>query len=274
MLRSLQGRLAAALVAGLTVLSLAAGAAAFHVLRHEIDRISDSSLQEAAQRLLPLAVVDIVGRDADAGSGHRAALVRPHVELLTYIVRGKDGRTLLRSHDAVDAVFPPDLKAGFATTATHRVYAEAALQGSMSLLVAEPLAARRHAQIKAALAVGRPVALFLPLGLIGIWLIVRTGLRPIRRFCGSIAARGQNASPWPSHTSRERTIQPASAPAATGTSTATSIQMLAFSGTSPSTGMPGTTPSWVPAGETAVPVPRAKPGPASQLTDQTTSVGR
>lgn len=192
MLRSLQGRLAAALVAGLTVLSLAAGAAAFHVLRHEIDRISDSSLQEAAQRLLPLAVVDIVGRDADAGSGHRAALVRPHVELLTYIVRGKDGRTLLRSHDAVDAVFPPDLKAGFATTATHRVYAEAALQGSMSLLVAEPLAARRHAQIKAALAVGRPVALFLPLGLIGIWLIVRTGLRPIRRFCGSIAARGQN----------------------------------------------------------------------------------
>jgi two-component system OmpR family sensor kinase len=46
--------------------------------------------------------------------------------------------------------------------------------------------------IEAALAVARVLILFLPVGLCGIWLIVRTGLRPIQRFCGSIAARGQN----------------------------------------------------------------------------------
>jgi len=192
MLRSLQGRLAAALVAGLAVLSLAAAAASFYVLRHEVERMSDSALQETAQRLLPLAIMDIVGRDADGDEGRRIASVRPHDELLTYVVRDAKGALLLRSHDADEAVFPADLKAGFVSTLSHRIYAEPGLQGTMSLLIAEPLAARRHAEMEAAIAVAKVLILFLPLGLGGTWLIVHTGLRPIRRFCGSIAARGQN----------------------------------------------------------------------------------
>ncbi|SDD84237.1 two-component system, OmpR family, sensor kinase [Cupriavidus sp. YR651] len=194
MLRSLQGRLAVALVAGLAVLSLAAAAASFYVLRHEVDRMSDSALQETAQRLLPLAIMDIVRRDSDGDddSSRRIAAVRPHDELLTYAVRDDRGRLLLRSHDADMAVFPPDLKAGFTSTASHRIYAEPSLQGTISLMIAEPLATRRHAVMEAALAVARALILFLPVGLFGVWIIVRTGLRPIRRFCGSIAARGQN----------------------------------------------------------------------------------
>ena len=122
MLRSLQGRLAAALVAGLAVLSLAAAAASFYVLRREVDRMSDSALQETAQRLLPLAIMDIVGRDADddEDSSRRIAAVRPHDELLTYAVRDDKGRLLLRSHDAAMAIFPPGLKAGFTSTPSHR----------------------------------------------------------------------------------------------------------------------------------------------------------
>lgn len=190
--RSLQLRLATALVAGLAVLSIAAAAASFHVLRHEIDRISDSALQETAQRLLPLAAMEILGRDADGSDDQRIAAVREHDELLTYVVRDATGKTLLQSHDADETAFPPKLRSGFVSTATHRIYAETGLEGTISLLVAEPLAARRHAEIKAALGVGRTVALFLPVGLAGIWLIVYTGLRPIRRFCGSISTRGQN----------------------------------------------------------------------------------
>lgn len=194
MLRSLQGRLAAALAAGLAVLSLAAAAASFYALRHEVDRMSDSALQETAQRLLPLAIMDIVGRDADddEDSSRRIAAVRPHDELLTYAVRDDKGTLLLRSHDAAMAIFPPGLKAGFTSTPSHRIYAEPGLQGTISLMIAEPLATRRHAVMEAALAVAKVLILFLPVGLCGIWLIVRTGLRPIRRFCSSIAARGQN----------------------------------------------------------------------------------
>uniref|UniRef100_UPI003F492F83 sensor histidine kinase n=1 Tax=Cupriavidus yeoncheonensis TaxID=1462994 RepID=UPI003F492F83 len=194
MLRSLQGRLAAALVAGLAVLSLAAAAGSFYVLRREVDRMSDSALQETAQRLLPLAIMEIVGRDADGDeeSSRRIAAVRPHDELLTYVVRDDTGRLLLRSHDADMAIFPLDRKAGFTSTSSHRIYTEAALQGTITLMIAEPLATRRHAVMEAALAVAKVLILFLPVGLCGIWLIVHTGLRPVRRFCVSIAARGQN----------------------------------------------------------------------------------
>ncbi len=54
------------------------------------------------------------------------------------------------------------------------------------------MSTRRRAEVQAAFAVVRPLALFLPVGLLGIWLIVRSGLTPIRRFCGAIAARGRN----------------------------------------------------------------------------------
>lgn len=97
MLRSLQGRLSAALVAGLVVLACAAAAASIHVLRQEVDRMSDSALQEAAQRLLPLALTDIMRREADddEDDSSRVTAVRPHDELLTYVVRDDKGSLLL-----------------------------------------------------------------------------------------------------------------------------------------------------------------------------------
>ncbi|MDR2851650.1 MAG: HAMP domain-containing histidine kinase [Burkholderiaceae bacterium] len=195
MLRSLQGKLAAALIAGFVVLAFAAAAASLHALRREAERMSDSALQETAQRLLPLVITDIVGRDADDDEergSDRIAAVRPHDELLTYVVRDDKGKLLLQSHDANLAVFPPGLKPGFTATPSHRIYTEPGLQGTLSLMIAEPLAARRRAQIEAVWAIVKVFALFLPLGLAGIWLIVRTGLRPIRRFCDGIAARGQS----------------------------------------------------------------------------------
>ena len=194
MLRSLQGRLSAALVAGLVVLACAAAAASIHVLRQEVDRMSDSALQEAAQRLLPLALTDIMRREADddEDDSSRVTAVRPHDELLTYVVRDDKGSLLLQSHDADLSVFPAGLKPGFSSTLSHRIYTEPGLQGTVALTIAEPLAARRQAKVAAALSVVRVLILFLPVGLIGILLIVRTGLQPIRRFCGSIAARGQS----------------------------------------------------------------------------------
>ena len=53
---SLQTRLALSLGILLTVLWLAAAWVTGLVLRHEMDEVFDSSLQETAQRLLPLAV--------------------------------------------------------------------------------------------------------------------------------------------------------------------------------------------------------------------------
>ena len=84
--RSLRGRLGLLLGLALTLLWLAAASLTAVSLRHEMDEVFDSALQETAQRLLPLAVVDIVGREDD-GVTQRLGAIRDHVEFFTYIVR-------------------------------------------------------------------------------------------------------------------------------------------------------------------------------------------
>ena len=78
-----------------------------------MDEVFDSALQETAQRLLPLAVVDIVGREDD-GVTQRLGAIREHDEFFTYIVRDADGRILLQSHAADPAMFPAYDGPGFA----------------------------------------------------------------------------------------------------------------------------------------------------------------
>ena len=110
--RSLQARLALVLGILLTLLWIAAASVTAVTLRHEMDEVFDSALQETAQRLLPLAVVDIVGREDD-GVSQRLGTIREHDEFFTYIVRDAEGRTLLQSHEA-DPVIPAWDGMGFA----------------------------------------------------------------------------------------------------------------------------------------------------------------
>jgi two-component system OmpR family sensor kinase len=56
--RSLQRRLGVGLAVGVTGMWLAAMLAAGLIVHHELDEAFDSALQETAQRLLPLAVLD------------------------------------------------------------------------------------------------------------------------------------------------------------------------------------------------------------------------
>ncbi|WP_075213940.1 sensor histidine kinase [Mongoliimonas terrestris] len=186
--RSLQARLALALSIGLSIVWAAAAGAAYTVMRHEMDEVFDSAIQETAQRLLPLAVMEIIDRDPD--DLQRVASVRPHDELLTYIVRNDAGAVILASHDADPAIFPKRTPPGFSSTPTHRIYTEPALQGSLAILLAEPWTVRREAAHEAAEALAMPLALLIPLSLGGGWLLVRAGMRPIRRLCTDIEARG------------------------------------------------------------------------------------
>ena len=63
----------------------------------------DSALQEVAQRVLPLAYIEVLDRDlAPPTMRPRSGSLRstPHEEYITYIVRDAKGRVLLQSHDA------------------------------------------------------------------------------------------------------------------------------------------------------------------------------
>lgn len=195
--RSLQARLGLSLGIGLTVLWLAAATVTGLVLRHEMDEVFDSTLQETAQRLLPLAVVEIVGREED-GVTQRLAAIRTHEEFFTYIVRDAQGRILLQSHAAEAGIFPAYDGPGFRRTATHRLYNDDALQGSIRITVAEPLAQRAEVAREIQLVLGLPILIVIPVALLAIMLVVRASLAPLRRFRERLASRSaRDLSPVP-----------------------------------------------------------------------------
>ena len=187
--RSLQGRISLGLGLGIALLWIVATAATARILRHELDEVFDSALEETAQRILPLAALDIIGRDQE-GISQRVATLRPHEEYFTYVVRDAKGTVLLHSHEADDAVFPPFAGMGFADTPTHRIYFDAALQGTITIAVAEPLAHRRAIANQALLGLALPLGLLVPLSLLGVWWVVRRSMAPMRAFRKEIETRG------------------------------------------------------------------------------------
>lgn len=188
--RSLQGRLSLWLTAGAVLLwTLAAALTATH-MRAEMNEVFDSALEEAGQRLLPLAVRDILGRDEDDSPTQGVTTLREHDEYFTYVVRNAQGEVLLHSHRADLAIFPAFSGMGFASTPTHRIYSDAALRGTITMSVAEPLAHRRHVARGALIGLVLPLALIVPASLIGVWAAVRAAMAPIRQFRRGIEARG------------------------------------------------------------------------------------
>lgn len=187
--QSLQGRLGLWLGIALTLVWIVAGTVAAVIARQEIEEVFDSALQETAQRILPLAVVDILGREEE-GISQRIAAVREHDEFFTYIVRDDTGRVLLQSHTADPAVFPAWAGPGFNQTATHRLYSDSAVQDTIRLTIAEPLDHRAEVAREIQMGLGLPLLVVLPLSLVVIMLAVRVSLAPLRRFRDRLAARG------------------------------------------------------------------------------------
>lgn len=189
--KSLQWRLSLWLGLSITLLWTMAAAVTAQKLRHQMDRVFDSALEETAQRILPLAVRDIINRDNDEDdTSQSVTTLRKHDEYFTYVVRDAENRVLLRSHKADLSIFPPFTGMGFADTATHRIYSDAALQETITITVAEPLAHRRAITQRTLLNLLLPLGLVLPLSLLGIWGIVRISMAPIRAFRAGIEARG------------------------------------------------------------------------------------
>ncbi len=188
---SLERRLGLSLGIVLGVIWIIAAALTAVMARHAMEEIYDSALQETAQRILPLAVADILAREVDGeGATQRLSEVRDHDEFLSYVVRDAQGQILLQSHSADPAVFPAWNGIGFDQSSTHRFYNEAALQDSVRITIAEPLAYRDAVALEIQLGLGLPLLILLPVALLAIVLTVRTSLAPLRRFRKVLATRG------------------------------------------------------------------------------------
>lgn len=194
---SLQRQLSLGLTLGLTLLWLVAVTASGLVMQRELDKALDSALEETAQRILPLAVVEILNQDS-ATSPQRIASLQPHDEYLTYLIRDETGAILLRSHDADQTVFGEQPRTGFVTTPTHRIYGAAAVSNTVHIEIAEPLAHRHTAMLQAVMALLLPLALLIPVSLAGVWWLVRRSLRNIVAYRDAIESRGAgDLSPVP-----------------------------------------------------------------------------
>lgn len=189
--RSLQCWLLFSLGILLTVLWISAALVTTIMVRHAMEEVFDSALQETSQRILPLAVTDILGRD-DENVTQRLAEIRAHDEYLTYIVRNARGLILLHSHDANLSNFPSWEGTGFSQSGSHRFYSEEALKGSIRLTIAEPLTRRNTAAREILIGLGLPLLIFLPVALFAIVFTVRVSLSPLRRFRDKLAARDEN----------------------------------------------------------------------------------
>ncbi len=187
--RSLQGRLGLWLGAALMLLWVLAASVTALIARDEIEEVFDSALQETAQRILPLAVVDILNRE-EPGIRQRLAAIREHDEFFTYIVRDDQGRILLQSHAADPEEFPAWDGIGFRQTATHRLYSDEAVQGTIRITVAEPLDHRTSVAQEIQMGLGLPLLIMLPVALLAIVLAVRVSLAPVRQFRDRLSARG------------------------------------------------------------------------------------
>lgn len=186
---SIRGRTALILSVLVTVLWLAAAGVTARILSYEMGKVFDAALRETGQRVLQLAVVEVLGRDEEGNSQLITALDTAP-EFFTYMVRDDQGRVLLSSQNPDAAQFPTDLPMGFSATSQVRLYQEAAVSGTIILTMAEPLAHRTGAAQEVALALALPLLLVIPLSVLGISYGLGFGLGPLQQLRAQLAQRG------------------------------------------------------------------------------------
>ena len=172
-----------------TLLWLATAGLTARLLSAEMDEVFDSALQETGQRILQLAVVDVLNRE-EAGITRRVTGLAEHDEHFTYVVCDDRVALLLASHRADPADFPPFPKTGFHDRGDLRFYQEAAVSGTVILTIAEPLSHRREVAVEMALSLALPLLLMVPLSIVLIFYGLGAGLKPLDILRAQLAQRG------------------------------------------------------------------------------------
>lgn len=166
------------------------------VIKHETDEMFDSSLQETAQRLLPLAVMQLTSQDQDDGepleADEEALEPEHHDEYMVYQVFHASGRMLLRSHAAPTQTLAPQLKAGFQRTAEHLVYVEKSRNGKFFLALAEKSGHRTETLLSTLKYLLMPLLALLPLSALSMLVIVRRAGKPLQRLNAELSLRGSS----------------------------------------------------------------------------------
>lgn len=188
--KSLAGQLMLWITAITTCLWLVAVGFGALVMQDEFGEIFDSSLQETAERLVPLVVDDLKRRD-DLNVPRRIerSPSQPGEEYLAYQVRDRAGRVLLHSHTASVKPFDVPLKTGFRDGERGRIYTASTADGSIFVQVQDSAEERQEAMIEGSLALLLPVLLIVPVTVLAVWLVVRRVLMPVETLRAAIGEK-------------------------------------------------------------------------------------
>lgn len=182
-LPSIRERLSTVLVLMSLLWGLAVSAVVWLTVRHEVDELLDQTLQESAEILYGLLVLNM------PTASYSEQLPAPaHDERLVWQVVAPGPRVLLRSHQAPTLPLASRRDSGFANTDEHwRVYALPFAGSDRMLYVAQRGSERREARLEAA---GLTAGAALLVGLLcalGLRLRVRRELAPIDVLSAAVA---------------------------------------------------------------------------------------
>ncbi|MEJ2015198.1 MAG: sensor histidine kinase N-terminal domain-containing protein [Limibacillus sp.] len=196
---SITRRLIGFLAIGLGTLWLIAVSASLLTVRHEIDEVFDSALQETGQRLLQLASLQLAEDPANLRAvGGEPARFAEHDEYILYQILSPSGEILIRSHDAPREPLSGLEAAGFSDIEGYRLYSLTTVDGALTIHVAEDTEERNELILESLVWLVTPLLALLPLASLLVWGAARRAARPLANVQREIGVRdGLNLTPVP-----------------------------------------------------------------------------
>lgn len=157
------------------------------VIRYETNEVFDSSLQETAQRILPLAAMQL--------SPDRTAVFLEHAdhdEYLSYQVVDAKGKVLLRSGGAPKEAYGVPLAKGFYNQNNQAFYVEPSSDGMLSVVIAESPGHRSSTLKDALLFLGMPLLILIPFTGLLVWWSVRKAQHAITTLGRELSSRNSH----------------------------------------------------------------------------------
>lgn len=154
------------------------------VIRYETNEVFDSSLQETAQRILPLAVMQLSPEP-------KAVFLEPseHDEYLSYQVVSANGDVLLRSGGAPKVAYGVPLARGFYNHNDQVFYVEPSSDNTVFVVIAESQGHRSSTLKDALMFLGLPLFVLIPFTGLMVWWSVRKAQRSITMLGRELSSR-------------------------------------------------------------------------------------
>lgn len=204
---SITRKLTLGLVFGVAVFWLGAVAIASLVVQHELNEAFDQTLEQAAIRLLPLAIHDIEdmneggaeeggAEEGGAENEYRISGLESYNSNFVYYIRNPNGDRIALSDDVQANIQTDGVPEGFSNVGAVRYFVVTDQNTGFAIVIAEDTDHRRVALWESTLALLMPLAALVPLMFVGIWYGIRIAMAPIKALQKDISQRdSSNLSP-------------------------------------------------------------------------------